>query len=149
MLPFLTSIITGITSIFGIVFQTKAAKVEGIAMAVSKTIDLLKDVNATDAQIAQAISATIVAEAQSESWLTRMWRPMAMIVIAGMIGFWMFGHVPPNITGTMPPVLDRLFDILTYGICGYIPGRTLEKIAKVMMTPKLVNSIADQISKIK
>lgn len=145
MLPFLTSALSAIGSIFGAIFQTKAAKMEAIASGVSGTIGLLKQVNATDGEIATAVSAVVAAEAQSESILARNWRPVCMLLIVVMIISFMWGYTPPNINGAMPPMLAELFEILKIGLCGYIPGRSLEKIVKTIMTPKIVEQVMKQI----
>ncbi len=66
----------------------------------------------------------IVAEAQSDSWLTRMWRPITMLIFVGLTvwGFFSGQVVPPWIG-----------NILTIGIGGYIGGRTLEKSAPAVI----------------
>lgn len=144
--PWIMPLISGITSIFGSIFQTKAAKMEAVATGVAKSIDLLKSVNATDAEIATAISAVVSSEAQSESILARNWRPLCMILIGAMITAFMWGYSPPNINGEMPPMMQELFEILKIGLCGYIPARSAEKIVRMIMTPKIIDSVVKRIS---
>ena len=149
MLPFLGSLVNGAVSIFGAIFQTKAARMEAVAVGISKSMEVLKAANATDGEIAAAVSAVVASEAQSESILARNWRPLAMILIMALIIAFMWGKMPPNINGAMPPLLTELFDILKIGLCGYIPARSLEKIARMFMTPKLVESITKSLTGIK
>jgi hypothetical protein len=72
----------------------------------------------------------ILAEAQGESWLQRNWRPLLMIVIVAIIGNnylvapylgAMFG------VGMQLDLPDRLWDLMTLGVGGYVAGRTVDK----------------------
>jgi len=72
----------------------------------------------------------IVAEARSESYLARNWRPMMMLSFVGVVvnNFMiapylkMFGV--PYIIMEIPP---DMWDLLKLGISGYIVGRSAEK----------------------
>ena len=80
-------------------------------------------------QIAKELEARrdiIVAEAKSESWLTRNWRPITMLVFVGLITADWLGFTVPNLT---PELKMKLFDIIQIGLGGYVVGRSLEKIA--------------------
>lgn len=70
----------------------------------------------------------IVAEAKSESWLTRNWRPMTMMIFVTMLVGWWMGWIeqPERITEDM--VLEFL-QIVKFGLSGYVGGRTVEKVA--------------------
>lgn len=78
-----------------------------------------------------ARAAIIVAEAKSDSWITKSWRPMLMVMF-GFIVFHLIVLTP--VFGIPPPdpeaVPDRLWDILLAGITGYIVGRSGEKMVK-------------------
>lgn len=72
----------------------------------------------------------ILAEAQGESWLQRNWRPLLMIVIVAVIANnyllapylgAMFG------VGLHLDLPERLWDLMTLGVGGYVAGRTVEK----------------------
>jgi Holin of 3TMs, for gene-transfer release len=81
--------------------------------------------------------AIVLAEINSESWLTRSWRPILMLTLLGFVVF----------VGLVLPLLDVIFattvpfnprwqnlppqfwDFLSIGVGGYIGGRTLEKVA--------------------
>lgn len=147
MLPFLGSIFSGITSIFSAVFQTKQMKAQAIMDGVKGTVDLLKQADATDAQIAAAVAAGVTAEAQSEGILARNWRPLVMLLLAAVVTGWCYGYMPPNINNDMPPFVKECFDLLKFGLGLYIPGRTLEKIVSSFLTPKLIGTIIDKLSK--
>jgi hypothetical protein len=60
----------------------------------------------------------LVAEASSDSWLTKNWRPITMLTFLAII-------VGNQITHT--PIPDHLWDLLELGIGGYVIGRSVEK----------------------
>ncbi len=75
----------------------------------------------------------ILAEAQGESWIQRSWRPLLMIVIVAIIAnnyllapylSAMFG------TGLQLELPERMWDLMTLGVGGYIAGRSGEKIVR-------------------
>jgi len=80
--------------------------------------------NATQLNIAAA--DIIKAEAQSESWLARNWRPMVMVTFAGLIVARWFGWAAPNLTEAE---YLKLWAIVEFGLGGYVIGRSVEKIA--------------------
>jgi hypothetical protein len=145
--PIVASIVSGIVSIFTSVFKTKEAKATAIASTIQGSIDLLKQADATDAQIATAVATGVTAEAQSEGILTRNWRPLIMLLMAAVVAAWCWGYTPPNINNPMPPFIQECFEILKFGLGLYIPGRSLEKIAKMFLTPKLIQTILEKLSK--
>lgn len=69
----------------------------------------------------QAQSNIIVAEANSDSWLTKSFRPGIMVAITALLFSYWFGFSPESL-----PV-ERLFDLLEIGIGGYIGARTIDK----------------------
>lgn len=80
-------------------------------------------------------SAVLVAEATSESAITRMWRPIVMLAFAAtaLMPFWarVFG-------ATVPDPSPELWLLLKIGLGGYIAGRTTEKVV-----PNIVNMIRE------
>lgn len=79
----------------------------------------------------------VLAELNSESSITRSWRPILMFVLMGFLLF--FGLIVPLIeVGLGHPVpveprLDRIpepaWNLLALGLGGYVGGRTVEKVA--------------------
>ena len=78
-------------------------------------------------QIISGQTQIIVAEAQSQSWLTRMWRPLMMVMFGAIIA-----HA--YITGGEPP--QAVMTTINIGLGGYIGGRSLEGIFKTAKTRK-------------
>jgi len=96
---------------------------------------LIIKLNENATQLNLAAADIIKAEAQSESWLARNWRPMVMVVFAGLIVARWFGWAAPNLTEAE---YLKLWSIVEFGLGGYVVGRSVEKIAP---------SIADAIKK--
>jgi len=78
-------------------------------------------------------SSIIQSEAGGESWLQRNWRPVLMLVIVTIVANnyivapyadAMFGS---SLTLDLP---ERLWDLMTLGVGGYVGGRTAEKSIK-------------------
>ena len=74
----------------------------------------------------------ITAEAKSESWLTRSWRPITMLTFAGLLVADWLGYSAPNLT---PEMKMKLYDIIQLGLGGYVIGRSAEKVANVFREP--------------
>lgn len=67
----------------------------------------------------------VQAEAASEHWLTATWRPILMLVFGGLIVARWFGWSSPGLTEAE---YLKLWDIVEFGIGGYVVGRSAEKI---------------------
>ena len=75
----------------------------------------------------EAQAAVLNTELKGESWLQRSWRPITMLCfVALIVSYWM-GYSPPNLTQE-----DRgfIFEIIQWGLGGYIVSRGAEKTAK-------------------
>lgn len=73
----------------------------------------------------EAQAQIITAEAQG-GWLQRNWRPLLMLVFAGLVVAHWFGFTAPNIPES---VQNSLLNIVLVGVGGYVVGRSGEKIA--------------------
>jgi hypothetical protein len=118
-----------------------------VAGAVFKTIDKVVDnkgeADKLKAKVQEKIIAgelaelegaakTIQIEAQG-GFLQRNWRPIMMLVFAGlMVAHW-FGFTAPNIPES---VQNSLLNIILVGIGGYTVGRSAEKVADKFNTNK-------------
>jgi hypothetical protein len=86
----------------------------------------------------------MAAEATSQGWLTRNWRPLIVIGIFGMVLSWWFGYAPPNIDKPMPAALHELFNLaLTVLGIGY-GGRTVEKVIKSISLGSVLKTIVNK-----
>ncbi len=86
----------------------------------------------------------ILAEIQSDGWITRSWRPLLMLSLLGFLGFvglilpladLIAGHTLP-FTPRWNALPDGFWDFLSVGVGGYIGGRSLEKIASQLPAPQ-------------
>ena len=73
----------------------------------------------------EAQAQIITAEAQG-GWLQRNWRPLLMLIFAGLVVAHWFGFTAPNIPES---VQNSLLNIILVGIGGYTVGRSAEKVA--------------------
>ena len=88
----------------------------------------------------------VLAEVQSEHWLTRSWRPVLMLILMGFL--LLVGLILPLadlVIGHTVPFQPRwqllpagFWDFLAIGMGGYIGGRSLEKVAG-MVTSAIPN----------
>ena len=91
--------------------------------------DITKKVIELEKEKLAAQSSIIVAEAQGDSVLQRVWRPLLMLWFAILLGTFWFGLTPESVDKDL---MDSLFDLLKIGIGGYIGGRSAEKVAKTL-----------------
>jgi hypothetical protein len=68
----------------------------------------------------------IKTEAASSHWLAANWRPLTMITFTALIVARWFGWAAPNLS---PEEYIKLWNIVEFGLGGYVIGRSVEKIA--------------------
>ena len=78
-----------------------------------------------EAAIAEYKSSIIIAEAKSESWITRSWRPITMLTFVVLIVLISTGVMDTDALAAVP---GQLWTLITIGIGGYMGGRSAEKI---------------------
>lgn len=121
---------TGVKGFFGAKGQQ--------AETISRAMDVVSSVSDND-QAAKVAAATIIsAEAQSGYWLAACWRPILMMIFAGIILARWFGFMPPNMTDEE---IMRLYDLVELGIGAYIGGRSLEKIIGSVATSNVIKKL--------
>lgn len=126
----------GVKALFG--FKQEQAEV------VKSAIEVLGQTQASNAQREQAIASIIVAENSNGFALSALWRPLTMMVFLLMLIMFWFGYVPSNITGTMPPAIDRIFGLIEIGLYGYIPARTIEKIVGQLNVGRVLQTLINK-----
>ncbi len=89
-----------------------------------KMLDLEGQRLELEGKFLQAQSAVIIAEAQSQSWITRVWRPLIMLEFGLLIGLIATGIMDVDALAKVPP---ELWKLLTLGIGGYMALRTVDK----------------------
>lgn len=141
-----TALITGLFSALGNgvtgFFSAKEKKAETIAGAV----DAIQKTNASAEAKEKAIAAVVQAEVNSGYWLSAVWRPLLMTVLAGIMIAYVFGFTTPNMMAEIPEssMLGSLFELLKIGVMGYMPLRTVEKIVDKIQISKIVNKLLEK-----
>lgn len=120
----LGGLLSGIGSAFAAFFNWKGEQ----AKTVQSALDVIKSVNDQDGLIAQAHAQALSALMTQGAPIERVWRPILMFVLMGIIiSFW-FGYVPKHMNDSMSPMMQDVWDLLKIGVGGYIPARTVEKV---------------------
>lgn len=76
----------------------------------------------------EARSRIIEAEAKSDNLLTSAWRPITMLTFLTLVVTYWFGYTPEGLSEER--VAD-VFELIKWGLGGYVVGRSGEKIVRV------------------
>ena len=75
--------------------------------------------------LAKQKASIVLAEAKSEGWLTRNWRPITMLsFVTAVMAHW-FGLTPYTLS---PQAVEAMFLLVQIGLGGYVVGRSAEKV---------------------
>ena len=81
----------------------------------------------------KSASDVIKAEASSESWLARNWRPITMLCFTAIIfnNYLLFPYMKLfGFPATMLDIPEGMWSLLTMGLSGYVVSRGAEKLMK-------------------
>lgn len=92
-----------------------------------KQLEFLAIIQSGKLKELEAAASVITAEATSESWLTRSWRPITMLTFVALVAAHWLGYTAPNIS---PDEIAALLDIVKIGLGGYMVSRGAEKSIK-------------------
>ncbi len=123
-------------SLFGMVddLHTSAEEKGAIKIALEALHkDMVVEGLKLEKALAEAKASIIVAEANSESWITRTWRPLIMLEFGLLVGLIATGIMDVEALAAVP---DKLWNLIMIGIGGYITSRGAEK-----MIPDIVASL--------
>jgi hypothetical protein len=135
-------IISAIGSVFGTFFKAKEKQGE----IVGKAMEAIGDLAESNATREANAALVVVAEAQSESFIARNWRPVTMCIFVGLIVCRFFGIVPQNMS---PMEYERLWDLVEVGLGGYVVSRSVEKIVAQLNLGSVLKKYLDQLTIIK
>jgi len=82
-----------------------------------------------ESQLLESKTSIIVAEAQSQSWIARNWRPITMLTFLFLVVMDSFGLLST-------PLAPEAWTLLQLGLSGYVVGRSAEKIL-----PKVIDAM--------
>lgn len=71
-------------------------------------------------------AAIIMAETNSESWITRNWRPITMLTFLALVVLDQTGQLAFRLA-------DEAWTLLQMGLGGYVVGRSVEKVTPAVM----------------
>jgi len=94
------------------------------ADVIKEAMNVVSDVNKSDDARATAAAQIIAAEANSESWLTRTWRPLVVICFTAILLGNLTGLVRSPVS---EDILNRMFDLVEYSVLGYMGMRSADK----------------------
>lgn len=100
------------------------------AKTVQDALQVLRDVDANDAQATTAAASALSAILTQGSFLERNWRPVLMCCLMGILLASFFGYVPSHLDAQVSPTMEKIWTLLQIGLGGYLPLRTLEKIVQ-------------------
>ena len=92
-----------------------------------KQLEFLAIIQSGKLKELESAASVITAEAQSESWITRSWRPITMLTFVALVAAHWLGFTAENIT---PDEISSLLDIVKIGLGGYMVSRGAEKSIK-------------------
>lgn len=141
IIPILSTVFGFLGKAVGGIFNLKQQQGDLIA----KSIDLINTIQDSEAKAKVAAMTALVAESQSEGWLTRSWRPLAFVGFTGLLFAYFFGYAPSAVLGNdLPPIVSRIFDLIeTVLLAGY-PARTVEKVMKSFMLNKALMAFVEK-----
>lgn len=123
----LSGVVGSITDVIGKFVASPDDKLKAQLEIAKIANDYQVQVLQAEKDLAVQQASVITAEAKSESWLARNWRPILMLtftyIIAHNYVFATLFHL------TIVPIPPDMWDLLKLGISGYIVGRTVEKVA--------------------
>lgn len=119
-----------VNDIIGKFVQDPNQKAQAQLAVLQAQQDLTLKLEAASTEWVKAQADVIKAEATSESWLTRNWRPITMMVFVFIVAFNYI--VAPLFHLSVLPVPADMWELLKLGITGYVVGRSAEKIIPVV-----------------
>ena len=116
--------VAGIGKAIAALFGWKKSKVE----VIKEAIKVLAATEMTKAQQSQALGLMMAAEANSDGWLTRSYRPLIALGCCSLIVSFWFGYVPPHLLDeNVPPMVEMLIDAVMVILTAGIVTRTVDK----------------------
>lgn len=120
MLPFIGPLLGVVSSVVGGFFGFKKEQ----ANVIGNALEVLGKAGTADANYANASAKAIDALYNNGPPIERLWRPIFMWVIMGLVIARWFGFIPPHID---PSEVQVLYTFLEIGLIGYIPLRSVDK----------------------
>jgi len=121
-----SSLVDSVGAIIGDLHTSTEEEINARANLLKVEREFHKAVLMAEANIVQEQASIIKAEANSQSWLARNWRPLLMLTCILIVAN---NYLISPLFGTLSTELpDRLWDLMILGVTGYVVGRSAEKI---------------------
>ena len=120
-------VLNGISAVLGKFIADPNAKLQAQIELTKVASDYQTAVLGAERDLAVQRASVIVAEAQSDSWIARNWRPITMLSFVFIIDY---DFILSPIFGLKSlPIPPDLWALLKIGMGGYVIGRSVEKTA--------------------
>ena len=126
-LSFLSAAVQPITSLIDDLHTSDEEKGQLQLEFQKVTNEITGKVIALESQLLESKTSIIVAEAKSQSWIARNWRPITMLTFLVLVVMDSFGYLAN-------PLAPEAWTLLQIGLGGYVTGRSIEKIAPALMS---------------
>ena len=128
--------------VLGTILSNSAGKlVDGIGNALDKNITSTEERMQAKAEITKIATdlmdsltkeaSTVIQVEASGNWLQRSWRPITMLIFVFIVVYSKF--VGPAFNLPVPKLEVQFWELLKYGIVGYVGGRSVEKITGTIL----------------
>ena len=139
MLPIIGPIISALGSVASSFFEAKSKQGDAIVSG----LNVVKHLADSNAEREGAAALVVAAEANSDSWLARNWRPATMAIFVGLIVARFFGLVPSHMS---PIEYEKLWDLVELGMGGYVVSRSVEKIVSQLSLGSVLKKYLEQLT---
>lgn len=117
--------LSAINDIIGKFVTDPQTKLQASLELTKASNDLTMKLAELDVEWAKTQGDVITTEAKSESWITRNWRPITMLVFVFIVAFNYI--LSPLFSLQSLPIPPDMWELLKIGLGGYIIGRSAEK----------------------
>jgi hypothetical protein len=124
----ITELVKGVGGVLDSLSTTSEEKMAAQAKLFELQSAFTVQLTQLDTQFAAEQAKVVIAEAQSESWLTRNWRPILMLTFTYIIAHNFV--LAPLFSFASLEIPAQMWELLKLGIGGYIGGRSAEYIAE-------------------
>lgn len=141
------TIVSTIGAIFTSWFGTKRAGIEAVSSGAQAVLNTINNSMVSDAQKEQAIAQVVSADASSDSFLARNWRPTVACLLWGMVFAMFMGYHPVVFDQPITPTMDFILETAKGCLFGYMPLRSVDKWVAQAYKLKVFDKILQNLTK--
>lgn len=127
---FLTNLISPVTDLVGKIVTKDEDKLALKTQLTQVQVTFAEKVLEYEGKIQDLQSQIIIAETKSDSWLTKSWRPLTMLIFVCLI---LWSYIGKAIGANVPDLPPDLWMVIKIGLGGYVVGRSAEKLIPTVM----------------